>query len=74
MESYRIKTVKDSGITNDPNDWAKEHGEPGYILNLLLAVIGLSMRTLEMVDRLSKLELGPAKPSQHIDYKELDCL
>ncbi|MBP3730637.1 MAG: DEAD/DEAH box helicase [Mailhella sp.] len=32
MECYRVKTDKDSGITNDPNDWAREHGKPSYIL------------------------------------------
>ena len=56
MESYRIKVDKDSGIRNDPNDWAKEHDKPRYILDLLLSVIGLSMKTLELVEKLPKLE------------------
>ncbi|MDR2968327.1 MAG: helicase, partial [Tannerellaceae bacterium] len=37
MESYQIKTHKESGIVNDPNDWAREHNKPRYILDLLLS-------------------------------------
>ena len=37
MESYRVKADKASGIVNDPNDWAKEHDDPAYILRLLLS-------------------------------------
>ena len=35
MERYQIKRHKDSGIINDPNDWADEVGNPRYILDLL---------------------------------------
>jgi predicted helicase len=31
MERYQITTNKDSGIKNDPNDWADEVGKPRYI-------------------------------------------
>ena len=55
MESYRIKIDKDSGIKNDPNAWATEHDKPRYILDLLLSIIGLSMQTLELVEKLPKL-------------------
>lgn len=34
MERYAITTHKDSGITNNPNDWATEHNDPKYIYNL----------------------------------------
>ncbi|MDR0604273.1 MAG: hypothetical protein LBG80_08245 [Bacteroidales bacterium] len=37
---------KESGIKNNPNDWAMEHGNPRYILDLLLSVI-----TVECKDR-----------------------
>lgn len=57
MESYRVKVDKDSGIKNDPNAWAKEHGRPRYILDLLLSIIGLSLQTLEIVEGLPGLEL-----------------
>ena len=39
MERYAVITHKDSGITNNPNDWATEHDNPRYILDLLLSVI-----------------------------------
>ena len=56
MENYQVKTDKDSGIKNDPNDWAREHKKPRYILDLLLSVINLSLQTLDIVDGLPKLE------------------
>jgi hypothetical protein len=37
-DRYQVKIDKDSGIKNDPNDWAKERDDPSYILNLLLSV------------------------------------
>lgn len=56
MERYAVTTHKDSGIKNDPNDWAKEVGNPRYILDLLLSVINVSMQTVEIVEGLPKLE------------------
>ena len=55
MERYAITTHKDSGITNNPNDWATEHNNPRYILDLLLSVISLSVETVEIVNGLPKL-------------------
>ena len=55
MERYAITTHKDSGITNNPNDWATEHNNPHYILDLLLSVISLSVETVEIVNGLPKL-------------------
>ncbi len=56
MERYAVTTHKESGITNDPNDWAREHNKPRYILDLLLSVIALSVRTAEIVKALPKVE------------------
>jgi predicted helicase len=56
IERYQVKTDKDSGITNDPNDWAKEHNKPRYILDLLLSVITVSVKTVEIVEALPKVE------------------
>ncbi|MCY7292085.1 MAG: hypothetical protein LH615_07875, partial [Ferruginibacter sp.] len=39
MERYQVSTHKESGIKNDPNDWATEVGNPRYILDLLLSII-----------------------------------
>jgi len=56
MERYKITTDSDSGITNDPNNWAKEVGNPRYILDLLLSIINLSVQTVDIVDGLPKLQ------------------
>lgn len=56
LDRYCIRTdIKGSGIVNDPNYWAIEHNNPRYILDLLLSVINLSMKTLEIVKNLPKL-------------------
>ncbi len=55
MERYAITTDKKSGITNDPNDWAREHNDEKYILNLLLRVINVSVQTVEIVKGLPNL-------------------
>jgi predicted helicase len=49
MERYQVKTDPKSGIKNDPNDWAEEVGNPRYILDLLLSVVEVSVRTVEVV-------------------------
>jgi predicted helicase len=56
MERYQISTHKESGITNDPNDWAKEQGKPRYILDLLLSVINVSTQTVDIVNSLPKVK------------------
>lgn len=56
MERYQVKTNEDSGITNNPNDWATEVGNPRYILDLLLSVINVSVQTVEIVNSLPKVK------------------
>lgn len=56
MERYAITTHKDSGITNNPNDWAQEVGNPRYILDLLLSIINVSMQTVDIVNDLPKVK------------------
>ncbi|MEJ6467290.1 DEAD/DEAH box helicase [Fusobacterium ulcerans] len=55
MERYAITTNKDSGIINNPNLWCEEHNDPKYILNLLLSIITLSLKTNELVKKLPKI-------------------
>ena len=55
MERYQITVDKDSGIRNDPNDWAREHNDPRYILNLLKRVITVSVETMKIVNTLPAL-------------------
>ena len=56
VERYQIRTHKDSGIVNDPNDWADEHDDPTYIFDLLRRIVTVSMRTNEIVAGLPKLK------------------
>jgi predicted helicase len=58
MERYQITTHKESGITNDPNDWSKEVGNPKYILNLLLSIINVSVQTVDIVNNLPKVDFN----------------
>jgi len=52
MERYQVSTHKESGIVNNPNDWATEIGNPRYILDLLLSVINVSVQTVDIVNSL----------------------
>ncbi len=56
MERYAVTVHKDSGIKNDPNDWATEVGNPRYILDLLLSVINVSVQTVDIVAGLPKVK------------------
>ena len=55
MDRYQLITDKDSGLTNNPNDWATEHADPAYILNLLKRIITVSMETMKIVNSLPPL-------------------
>ncbi len=56
MERYAVTTNKDSGIINDPNLWCDEHNDSKYILNLLLSIITLSLKTNELMKELPKIQ------------------
>lgn len=56
MERYQTTTDKDSGIVNDPNDWATEHSDPAYVLNLVKRVVQVSVKTVDIVKGLPALE------------------
>lgn len=56
IERYQVTTDKDSGIVNDPNDWAAEHGDPTYIFNLVKRVVRVSVETVRIVKALPSLE------------------
>lgn len=66
MERYQISTHKESGIVNNPNDWANETGNPRYILDLLLSVINVSMQTVEIVNSLPKVDFGSSSNESEI--------
>ena len=52
VDRYQVRTDKDSGIVNDPNDYSDD---PRYIVDLIERVILVSMRTLEIVGSLPPL-------------------
>ena len=55
VERYAITVNKDSGIENNPNLWCEENENPRYILDLLLSVISLSLKTSELIKKLPKI-------------------
>jgi predicted helicase len=57
IDRYQVKTDKDSGIVNDPNDWGREHGDPRYIVDLVKRVARVSVETMRIVDGLPSLPL-----------------
>jgi predicted helicase len=58
MERQGVSTDKDSGITNDANDWAIETmNNPRYPLELLLRVITVSLETMKIVKSLPNLDM-----------------
>ena len=59
MERQVVKVDKDSGIENDANRYATETvGNPAYPLELFQRVITVSLRTMEIVRGLPKLEVA----------------
>ena len=57
IDRYQVKTDKASGIVNDPNDWADEHNEPRYIIDLVKRIVTVSIETMKIVDNLPPLEI-----------------
>ena len=55
MDRYRVTVDKASGIENDPNKWGEEHGNPRYILDLIMSVITVSLKTLDIVEALPEV-------------------
>lgn len=57
INQYQVSIDEDSGIKNDPNDWCREHNNPRYILELIMRVIEVSVRTVRIVKSLPKVEV-----------------
>ncbi|WP_199528185.1 type ISP restriction/modification enzyme [Kitasatospora sp. SolWspMP-SS2h] len=54
MDRYWLKTDKDSGIVNDPNDWSDD---PRYIVDLIKRIVTVSLETMKIVDALPPLDI-----------------
>ena len=57
IEYYQVRTHTTSGIVNDPNDWATEHGDPRYIIDLIKRITTVSVQTVEIMQRLPQLPI-----------------
>ncbi|MDK9347694.1 DEAD/DEAH box helicase [Propionibacterium freudenreichii] len=57
IDRYQVKTDKASQIVNDPNDWAREHDDPRYIIDLIKRVTRVSVETMKIVKALPELPL-----------------
>jgi predicted helicase len=55
IDRYYVKTDKDSGIVNNPNDWSREVGDPRYIIELFARITTVSLETMVIVDNLPPL-------------------
>lgn len=69
MERYQPTLDAESGIRNDPNDWAEASGNPRYILDLLLSVIHVSVQTVDIVNSLPNLHFEQS-PQEEADIRE----
>ena len=58
IDRYQVTTHKASGIVNDPNDWATEHDEPRYIVDLVKRITTVSVQTVEIVRNLPYQKFG----------------
>jgi predicted helicase len=54
IDRYQVKTDKDSGVINDPNDWSDD---PRYIIDLLKRIVTVSLETMKIVDALPALDI-----------------
>ena len=57
VDRYRVATHKKTGITNDPNDWSTEVGDPRYIVDLVKRVTTVSVRTVDIMADLPDLPI-----------------
>lgn len=54
VDQYRVKTDKRSGIVNNPN----RADDETYIVDLIRKVISVSLETIGIVEKLSRLDIG----------------
>lgn len=57
LDRYQVTTHRDSQITNDPNDYCREVGDPRYIIDLIKRIVTVSLETNKIVAGLPTLEI-----------------
>ena len=58
ISRYQVKKDEDSGIVNNPNDWLDYCAEPDYIVKLLKRIVTLSLKSLEIREKMPPLNLN----------------
>jgi len=58
LDRYKDATDNASLIRNNANDWAREHRQPRYIIDLLLSLCALAQQTQTLVSKLPQLEFN----------------
>jgi predicted helicase len=56
MERYQVTVDMETGNRNDPHDWAREHDQPRYILDLVMRIVTVSLETMKIVESLPKVD------------------
>ena len=64
VDQYQVKTDKRSGITSDPNGYSEDEQ---YIVQLVERVITVSLKTVDIVDRLAQV---PFRDDDEIKIEE----
>ena len=54
---YKVTTDPKTGRVNDPNDYAREYGNPRYIIELAENVIKIAVQTVKILDELNKIKV-----------------
>ena len=52
LDRYLVKTDKDSGIVNDPNEWSDD---PRYIVDLVARIVRVSIESADIIKNLPSL-------------------
>ena len=58
LDRSQVTTHKDSQITNDPNDYSREVGDPRYIIDLSKRIVTVSVETSRIVTALPTLDIA----------------
>lgn len=57
LDRYQVITHKDSQISNDPNDYCREIGNPRYVVDLIKRIVTVSLGTNKVVGALPALDV-----------------
>jgi predicted helicase len=55
-----VRFDKSTNLTNNPNQWAAEHADPGYIATLIKQIVSVRVETVQIVVALTDLDFGAA--------------